>query len=205
MPLAIALSAASAIAGMLISAWMRTDQGQLPLMLLGPAHAIAFIPLTAMISRSLRTTLIASVLCLTFYLWGMLGMGILLGYAPVACSAVWGMVIAWAWKRPIALLAIPIAGALAMGAMFLAEQRATATPGDDVLLPAAVGSWHLLMSICLPAIAMTSPFPPKPAEPLGTRCSSCGVVFDRLPEPETCSECGGGKVICPDCGHARSV
>ncbi|MFK7884625.1 MAG: hypothetical protein AB8F26_10635 [Phycisphaerales bacterium] len=200
---AVLLSSASSIAGLFLAVWMRSDPSNLPLMLLGPAHAIAFIPLTAIVSRSIKATTIASILCLAFYAWGILGMTVLLAFTPVACSIFWGIITAWAWKRPLALLVIPLAGGLATAAMFLPQAQSTQSPAYRDLYSAAIGSWHLLMSVCLPVIAASKPLSINPRDPFGIRCLSCNFAFERLPKPRQCSECGGSKIVCPECGQTQ--
>lgn len=167
---AVILSIVSAIAGIGLSTWMHSDTGFLVPMLagllLGPAHAIAFVPLTFIISRSILEACTASFICLVFIAWSILTVIYAPLVAPLLCSTAWALVVARTWNRPLALFVLPAAGVLSTVALNLAPVYSYMPNPESIMLPAAIASWYLMMIVCLPLIAWSKPMP-APAKTRG--------------------------------------
>jgi hypothetical protein len=205
MELTAALAVVSAACGIGLSMWSEHSRQAAPLFwLLGVAHGIAFIPLTLRIGYGTIRKYVASVLCLSWPLWGfgllMMTTGI---FAPLVSSLIWGVVIAWVWKRPWAILILAIAGGLSIVSMFVLD--ALRVPWrSDYMIPEGIAAWYVLM---VPALLITVWTKPMGAsEPVsGAVCQECAYPLVGLENAIRCPECGSPTNVCPECGRNQSV
>ena len=197
------LAVVSAACGIGLSMW--SDQSQhasVLVLLLGAAHGIAFIPLTLRIGHGVIRKYVAFALCLSWPLWGFWLLMITTGiFAPLVSSLIWGVVIAWVWKRPWAIPILAIAGGLSIVSMFVLEAFHF-SGRSNLMIPEAIAVWYALMVPALILIVHTKP-PGASTPASGIVCEVCAYPLVGLKPTTRCGECGGPVSVCPECGHAQ--
>lgn len=197
------LAVVSAACGIGLSMWSEQSQHASVLFwLFGAAHGIVFIPLTLRIGYGTIRKYVAFALCLSWPLWGfgllMMTTGI---FAPLVSSLIWGVVIAWVWKRPWAILILAVAGGLSIVSMFILD--AMRVPWrSEMMIPEGIASWYALMVPALILIVHTKP-PGASTPASGIVCEACAYPLVGLKPTTRCGECGGPVSVCPECGHAQ--
>lgn len=197
---AIILTTLSAAFGISLCAWMHNDPGSwIPSVLLGLAHGVAFIPLTMKIGHNPLRKCVGVIACLTWVFWGFWLMMLLTSIAAsLASSVVWGIVIAWTWRRVWALPIMLAVGLISLASTFVMMGRWPAWK-SDWLIPETIAVWYLLMIPALPLIVVTRPWgTTKPSS--GMVCMACQYPLRDVPKVTRCTECGGPKSVCPECG-----
>lgn len=203
MDLTALLAVVSAACGIGISMW--SDQSQhasVLVLLLGAAHGIAFIPLTLRIGHGTIRKYVAFALCLSWPLWGFWLLMITTGiFAPLVSSLIWGVVIAWVWRRPWAIPILAIAGGLSIVSMFVLNAMRVAWR-SEMMIPEGIASWYALMVPALILIVHTKP-PGASTPASGIVCEACAYPLVGLENAIRCPECGGPTSVCPECGLSQ--
>ena len=185
-----AFAALSALAGILLAVGMVFLKHWPWVFFLGVAHAIVFIPAMIMSRTSVWKMAVASVVCVLFPVWGFMGVMFIASIgSPFVCSFLWGLVVAWVVRRPIAILFFAIAGVLSNAGMFISMEM-FASAQDDWGIPQSIGVWHLLMfpTYCWMMSRSPKPLPFKPIN--YTKCQVCDYSLSGLPTDAVCPECG---------------
>jgi len=192
-----AYAAVSAVVGILLSVGMVYLEDWPWVLFLGVAHAIVFIPAMVMSHAPMWKMIVASVVCVLFPVWGFMGvMFIATIGSPFVCSFLWGLVVAWAVRRPIAILFFAITGGLSNAGMFISAEMFATAMDDWAMIPHSIGIWHLLMfpTYCWMMSWSPRPLPWKPID--YSVCQSCEYPIAGLPENSPCPECGTELLQC---------
>jgi hypothetical protein len=203
----VGLSAGSAAIAVVLCVWAyHKPDSWIPILLLGPAHGIAFIPLTFLVGPSIVRNCVVSALCLGWAFWGYaLMMGATGIVAPLASSFIWGILIAWAWRRLLAVPILLVVGGVTLASTFAMMDIRYAWK-SEWLIPETIVVWYLLMVPALPLIVRSQAL--KSSSPnIASTCENCNYPLAGLPRVSSCSECGGPKSVCPECGlgHEHSL
>ena len=185
------MSALSTLLGITIALVLNDPIGGYGVFLLGFAHGVVFIP-TMIADRCGRgKTVIASILCITYPLWGFLvGMMVFSVAAPFVESFAWGLVVAWALNRPWVILVFTIVGVLSNVSLIVVLDFDLGSRADWGI-PQTVGMWYLIV---LPVFPLIIRFIPKSTDiPNPFDCVHCGYSLLGLPKDTPCPECGSPR------------
>ena len=158
--------------------------------LLGLTHAVVFVPAMIMSRTPVWKMVVATIVCLLFPIWGFMGVVLVASIgSPFVCSLLWGFVVSWAVRRPIAIVFFAIAGVLSNAGMIVAMEMRIGN-SSDWGLPQSIGLWHLLM---FPTYCWMMSWSPRPliGGPIDySVCQQCSYPIAGLPEGAPCPECG---------------
>jgi hypothetical protein len=179
----------STLSGVALAVWMKQSQSSVPILLLGLAHAVVFIPAMLIAQANLWRIIGLSIICITFPIWGygfvsLLAQGI---GSPLANSLIWGVVVTFGLKQTRAIyifLGIGLVTTIVLYYfMFVSDLNSMANIEGG--FAETIGLWYLLV---LPVFPILFRYADR-APPKG-QCAFCGYSLEGLPEDAPCPECG---------------
>jgi len=187
-----AASIASTALGVTIAIWMLQSSDSISVAFLGIAHALAFVPAMVIAKVKRWKMTVASLVCITFPVWGFTFLGALTGAigAPIANGVIWGGFVAWVFGRPSAIVVFVVIGIVTNAALFGLMSFYNMMVNQDGGFAETVGLWYILTLPAFPIILGLLPM--ETNDTPKDQCAFCGYSLVGLPE----------DVPCPECGHA---
>jgi hypothetical protein len=184
-----AFSILSTLSGILLAIWMRDSQSGVPIILLGVAHAVVFIPAMIIAHANLWKIISLGLVCITFPIWGYSLVSLLTAAvgSPIANSLIWGVVVALALKQPKAIFAFLVVGVISNAALlwFMFVMKLNTMSNTEGGFAETIGVWYLLVLPVFPIL-----FRYADRAPSKDQCAFCGYSLLGLPEDLPCPECG---------------
>jgi hypothetical protein len=184
-----AFSILSTLSGILLAIWMRDSQSGVPIILLGVAHAVVFIPAMIIAHANLWKIISLGLVCITFPIWGYSLVSLLTAGigSPIANSLIWGVVVALALKQPKAIFAFFVVGVISNAALlwFMFVMKLNTMSNTEGGFAETIGVWYLLV---LPVFPLLFQYSEKilPTD----QCVFCGYPYEGLSSAAPCPECG---------------